>query len=133
MTSTTGAILFFALAICAPADDKKKADDTSASPTTAKGLTIPRDAIPDPDGRHYNWTDKEGKKWIYSKTPFGIVRAPAKSSPGESATKAIDKGDTVRFERPTPFGPVTWEKKKTELTVDERRIFDAQTAKTEQK
>ena len=133
MKSTIGAIIFFAFALCAPADDKKKADDTSAPPPTAKNLTIPRDAVPNPDGRHYTWTDKEGKKWIYSKTPFGIVKSPDKSSPAESATKAIDKGDTVRFERTTPFGPVTWEKKKTELTVDERRIFEAQTAKTEQK
>jgi hypothetical protein len=142
-STTAGAIIFLAVAICAQADDKKKADDTPAPQPTVQKLTIPKDAVPDPDGLHYAWTDKEGKKWTYSKTPFGIVKSPARSSTGDSAhaetkpapttIKAIDKGDTVRFERPSPFGVMAYEKKKTELTVDERRIFDAQNAKPEQK
>jgi hypothetical protein len=55
------------------------------------------------------------------------------SAPDLSLTKAIDKGDTVRFERPSPFGMVNWEKKKSDLTDDERHLLDAQNAKTEQK
>ena len=52
--------------------------------------------------------------------------------PDTSMIKVIDKGDTVRFERPSPFGPMGWEKKKSELTDEERRIFDAYKAKTQQ-
>ena len=38
-------------------------------------------------------------------------------------------GDVVRFERKTPFGTAKWEKKKSELTDDERRILAQQNAK----
>lgn len=114
------------------AGQKKKA----AAPPPA--ITIPKDAVPDSNGLRYTWTDKDGTKWLFVKTPFGITKSPASvDSPNASApaipTKAIDKGDTVRFERPGPFGTIAWEKKKTELTDDERKILDAQNAKTEQK
>jgi len=123
-------------AICAPAADKKK------DPPAPQATTIPKDAVPNPDGISYVYTDKEGKKWVYAKTPFGVTRSPASdtpvSAPDLSTTKAIDKGDTVRFERPGPFGTLSWEKKKADLTDDERHILEAQklgaqNAKTEQK
>jgi hypothetical protein len=123
-------------AICAPAADKKK------DPPAPQATTIPKDAVPNPDGISYVYTDKEGKKWVYVKTPFGVTRSPASdtpvSAPDLSTTKAIDKGDTVRFERPGPFGTLSWEKKKADLTDDERHILEAQklgaqNAKTEQK
>ena len=123
--------ILFAAAICAPAAEKKKAVPAP------QAVTIPKDAVANPDGS-YSYTDKEGKKWTYVKTPFGVMKSPtadpSTSPPSDlSLTKAIDKGDTVRFERPGPFGTFSWEKKKSELTDDERHILDAQTAKTEQK
>jgi hypothetical protein len=118
-------------AIGAPAADKKK------DPPVPQAMAIPKDAVPNPDGISYVYTDKEGKRWVYVKTPFGVTRSPASdtpvSGPDLNATKAIDKGDTVRFERPGPFGTMSWEKKKADLTDDERHIVDAQNAKTEQK
>lgn len=124
-------ILLTAATLAAAADDQKKADPSP------KGVTIPKDAVPNPDGKTYSYTDKEGKKWTYAKTPFGVMKIAAKDKPGDAptdlnATKAIDKGDTVRFERPSPFGTVSWEKKKSDLTDDERHIFDTQNAKPEQ-
>jgi hypothetical protein len=122
-------------AICAQAETKKKGK-TAPAPQV---LTIPKDAVQNPDGT-YSYTDKEGKKWTYAKTPFGLMKTASPDTPASADTpvsstsiKAIDKGDTVRFERPSPFGPMGWEKKKSELTDEERHILDAQTAKSEQK
>jgi hypothetical protein len=140
MKSAIAAVILFAVTIGAQADDGK--DQKKPAATTSHALAIPKDAVPNSDGISYNWTDKQGKKWVYAKTPFGVTRSPASdaplSAPDVSTTKAIDKGDTVRFERPGPFGTMSWEKKKSDLTDDERRLLDAQpldtqNAKTEQK
>ena len=142
------AAILFAAATYAPAQDKK--DDTATSATTNaahQATTIPADAVLNPDGRTYSYTDKEGKKWTYLRTPFGITRVAATDKPAAatpfgiksvaatdkpaapprdtSRIKVIDKGDTVRFERPSPFGPMGYEKTKSELTEEERRIVDS--------
>jgi hypothetical protein len=135
-------------------------------PTPIKPATIPKDAVPNGDGS-FTWTDKNGEKWLYRKTPFGVSKTSAvkpeshyegqpqpktrevetdkgvelqrdtpfgtaksgtdaKSSP---PVKAVEVGDVVRFERQTPFGIAKWEKKKSELTDDERKILAQQNAK----
>jgi hypothetical protein len=139
MKIVIAAVMLLAVTIGAQAsDDTTKVDKkkkAAAAPPPA--LTIPKDAVLNPGGLNYSWTDKQGKRWIYAKTPFGISKFAAsdaaETAPDLSGTKAIDKGDTVRFERPTPFGPGSWEKKKAELTDDERHLLDAQNAKTEEK
>jgi hypothetical protein len=134
-------VILFAAVTCAAADDKKK-EDTATAAAPGKALTIPKDAVANPDGT-YSYTDKDGKKWNYVKTAFGITRFPARDQPAAAAppdisrVKVFDKGDTVRFERPGAMGPLSWEKKKSELTDEERRIFDsykadAYKAKTQQ-
>jgi len=106
----------------------------SRSPATAevpvlKG--VPKDAVPNADGS-YLWTDKVGKRWTLVNTPFGISRSPADDLPAAAVAaplteiKAIDKGDMVRFERQSPMGPMAWEKKKADLTAEERRVYEAQ-------
>lgn len=135
MKSTITIIILCAAAICAPAETKKKGKTAPARPV----VTIPKDAVQSPDGT-YSYTDKDGKKWTYAKTPFGVVKTASADTPGSTdpapvdsgSTKAVDKGDTVRFERASPFGTVSWEKKKSDLTDGERQILDAQTAKNEQ-
>jgi len=80
----------------------------------------------------YTFTDAQGKKWIYRKTPFGIAKFEDKpvEPPVASATiTATEDGDTVRFERPGPFGPYRWQKKKTELDSDERAAWERSLAK----
>ena len=103
-----------------------KSDGTKSA---SKAVTIPKDAVRNADGT-YSYTDTDGKKWTYSTTPFGVVKSPVNDAGTavSADTKVIDKGDTVRFERPGPFGPLSWEKKKTDLTDDERKLVDAQTA-----
>ncbi len=106
----------------------------AAKPATpvAQPLVIPKDAVPNADGS-YAYTDKTGKKWIYNKTPFGVSRMQDMGVAGSSATepkgqfvKAVESGDSVKFERQSPFGTTKWEKKKTDLTDEERAILQQQ-------
>jgi hypothetical protein len=131
MKTTLTVIFLLAAAVCAPAATKKKTSTTPAP----QAMTIPKDAVPNADGTSYLYTDKQGKKWVYAKTPFGIIKnaysdTAANAAPAQDSglTKAIDKGDTVRFERPGPFGVMSWEKKKADLTDDERHTLDASSA-----
>jgi hypothetical protein len=109
--------------------------DTQPSSTLPKG--VPAGATANPDGT-FAWTDKSGAKWTYVMTPFGISRSPSTNplataqAPGADI-RVLDKGDTVRFERPGPSGSSVWEKKKTDLTSDERRLLDQQHAADTQK
>jgi hypothetical protein len=98
-------------------------------PKSTRPKSLPAGAKRNADGT-YSWTDKTGAKWTYVITPFGATRHSAEDGAAapQQAVKVIDKGDTVRFERPTPFGQSVWEKKKSDLNDDERRIVDSQAA-----
>ncbi len=120
-------------------------------------LVIPASAVKTPEGA-YRYTDRQGKVWIYRETPFGISRvleqpataagsnsvqtpfgkttiastpaAPAK--PAGDATEhvtAMAKGDMIEFQKPTPFGMTSWQKKKSDLTADEQKIWAREQAK----
>jgi len=124
-----------ALSAAAPQAQKKKAPDApkSAAKTApkvgdaSKPMAIPSDAVLGEDG-DYHYTDPQGKKWIYRRTPFGITRledsperAAAKTAAANGAgIKATEDGDIVRFERLGPFGVWKWEKKKSELDDTEK-------------
>ena len=83
----------------------------------------------------FRYTDPQGKRWMYRKTPFGVSkweekpedqepRAESPSSAGTTpGTSVTDLGDSVRFQRATPFGPQTWTRKKSEMTDDEKAAF----------
>ncbi len=128
-------VILCAMAASAAAAADKKTDKAAPASTA---VTIPKDAVKNADGT-YSYTDREGKKWLYTKTPFGVIKAAAKDAdnPAPSVVKVIDKGDTVRFERPSPFGTMSWEKKKSELTEEEQKMVasqnQSQTAKPEAK
>ena len=114
----------------APKATKTTVAAKKANTAAAKPLTIPTDAVANGDGT-YTWKDKQGKNWTFVKTPFGVMKsetstAPAAASSSLTGVKAIDDGDKVRFERPSPFGPIKWEKNKTELTDDERNLLNSQ-------
>ena len=91
----------------------------------------------------YSWTGKDGKPWTFEKTPFGISRYPATPSASPQAVamadqaaaapdtrepdiKTIDQGDTVRFERKGLMGTSVWEKKKSEMSEEEKRMLASQ-------
>jgi len=130
MTRLITVAALFAAAVCAQAT-QKKTDQTATTAKPATVLTVPKDAVKNADGT-WSYTDKQGRKWVYATTPFGIMKTDvtnAENRPAAAltpATKVIDKGDTVRFEQPGPFGPIAWEKKKSDLTDQERQVVDAQ-------
>jgi hypothetical protein len=108
----------------------KKATAASKA-TTPQPVTIPADATANADGT-FSWTDKQGKQWTFVKTPFGVMRSEVTPAPATSASltgvKAFDEGDKIRFEQPSPFGVIKWEKKKTEMTDEERDLVTRQAA-----
>jgi hypothetical protein len=82
----------------------------------------------------FRFTDKQGKVWMYRKTPFGVSKweektgeqAPQAEPPGAPGTTMKDLGDSVEFQRATPFGPQKWIRKKSEMTDDEKAAFATQ-------
>lgn len=137
-------LLFLTLmSVAAFAADKKPAEKNKTPPPASKiqEITIPADAV-ETEPFTYHYTDPQGKKWIYRKTPFGVSRVedkPMSAADAEKAQKekerliqattAAEDGDTVRFERATPFGPMKWQRKKSELNEVERAVWDRQLAK----
>ena len=101
----------------------------------SKPMPIPAAAVQGADG-DYHYTDPEGKKWIYRRTPFGVTRledtperAAAQASAANGAgIKATEAGDVVRFERQGPFGLWKWEKKKSELDETEKAALKSSQA-----
>jgi len=114
----------------------KKQSAPAASKTTApapkvtdasKPTPIPAAAVLAADG-DYHYTDPQGKKWIYRKTPFGVTRmedTPERAAAKDAAASgagitATEDGDIVLFERKGPFGIWKWEKKKSEMDDAEK-------------
>ena len=117
-------------------DDTTKKTDSKKVTKVPEPFVIPKDATPLPDGS-FRYVDKDGKKWIYRSTPFGVSKseerpvAPVVQQTGDDPTKSQDLGDSVRFTRPTPFGPKVWTAKKTELSSYEKGIWDRDQQKNE--
>jgi hypothetical protein len=129
------------IAVAAPGDQKARG-----------GLELPRGAK-QIEANAWVYTDAQGKTWTYRRTPFGLVRLPGKpenpteqkAAPRDVATPfgqvkttatsgevidngdnviAVEEGDSIRFERPSPFGKYRWVRKKTELTEMEKRVWE---------
>jgi hypothetical protein len=132
---TIALLSVFGLAAQAPAKTtqntrtvKATAKTVAGKPSTPKVNEIPKDAVQRPDGT-YGWTDKDGKSWNFVRTPFGVMKSAADQAPAAPSitnAKAIDAGDRVRFETATPFGVVSHEKKKADLTDEERKLYESQ-------
>ncbi len=121
-------LMMFAAAQSKPAT--KPSPSPAAKTAAPAPVTIPADAtqLAPNVWRH---TDKAGKTWIYRQTPFGLskvednsstIAATSAAAPANSVVdvKAIDLGETVRFEKPTPMGNRVWTRKKTELSSEEK-------------
>lgn len=122
----------------APPQQAKTDDQTKAKSQAAEQpmTEIPAGAVQFEPGS-YHYTDAKGKKWILRPTPFGIAKTedtgvPAKKGEDHSLdnAKVTEDGDSVKFERPGPFGIYKWEKKKTDLDPGEKAAWEREKAKT---
>ena len=71
---------------------------------------------------------KPGKKYVERNTPFGKVKVDEQQAapprePELTDVRITEEGDSVRFERRTPFGISRWLRKKSELTAEERAAW----------
>ncbi len=81
------------------------------------------------------YTDPQGKKWIYRRTPFTLAKLALADNPeydretevdrrAVEMTTVTDKGDSVQFTRPGPFGMLKWTTKKSDLSPYELRVWE---------
>jgi hypothetical protein len=116
------------VAICFSTLMLAAADRPTSKPP--KPLEVPAAAVEFESGA-FRFTDAQGAKWIYYKTPFGVTRVadvPKAPRPVETYedVKATEDGDTVRFERPGPFGIYHWQRSKSQLNEMEQAVWNRQ-------
>ena len=131
-------LIFTAAGQSTSTDSKSTDNKKPAAPKVTKvpdSPTIPADATPVGDGS-FRYVDKDGKKWIYRATPFGVSKSeehpPVQvvQQVADDPTKSEDAGESVKFTRPTPFGAKVWTRKKSELDSYEKGIWDRDRLKT---
>lgn len=103
-----------------------------AAPKPDSPAGIPAGAVAAGPGS-YRFTDKTGTIWIYRQTPFGVSRVEEKPAAPAAVqvpdgVRASEDGDSIRFERPGPFGTYRWQRKKSELNEFERSVWDRQSS-----
>jgi glucose/arabinose dehydrogenase len=113
--------------------EKQKAQAASAKPKAAPSPSaLPPGAVQTAAGT-YSYTDPQGKKWTYRQTPFGMAKIEERDTSAAAAeiekkqaeqTHAFEDGDSIRFERPGPFGVYSWKQKKAELNSLEQTVWN---------
>ena len=120
MTSRILFVLVFACAGLSGQDKPAAKEDSKAKPAAAE-----RSA------------SKDGKKYVERETPFGVARVEDKGDekPEEPPAdmRAFEDGDSIRFERPIPFGIAHWVRKKSELDEMERAAWERERRKLAEK
>jgi hypothetical protein len=111
---------------------KNKPAQTAAAQASAAPAQIPPDAVESEPGS-FRYVDAKGTKWVYRRTPFGVARwqddpaadAARKAEYAKSFddVTAIEDGNSIRFERPSPFGVYRWKQKKSDLNEMEQAVW----------
>jgi len=129
---------------------KAPAKESAPPPPAKPARTVPVVEVPagakQIGPQVFSYTDGQGKKWLYYRTPFGIskredrpptkeeiARAQAAEEAEVASITATDAGDEVRFERKGPFGLYQWKRKKTELTETEQKAWERSRKAPEEK
>ncbi len=102
----------------------------AAKKAPVAAVTIPKDAKEIYPGT-FRWVDAKGVAWLFTKTPFGIMKGeePKDQQPESTPTDwtVKEEGDNLLFERPWPFGGVKrWTKAKNDLTDVEKAVWQRQ-------
>jgi hypothetical protein len=132
-------VAILAMAPLAAAEATTKPAAPAKQAAAPKPIEIPKGAVEVSPGT-YTFTDAAGKKWLYRKTPFGVARledkgeqkAAAEVAAPKAKVTAVEEGDVVHFERPGPFGMYRWDRKKSELSEDEKGWLEASRAGSRQ-
>lgn len=114
-----------------PAKAKSKTAVAAAAPAPGPTgpISIPKDAVEVEPGL-FQAKDAAGKTWHYTRTPFGVRRFEPQHLEDTTAEEAsrisvvAKDGDTVSFERKTPFGAAKWTKKKDQLNAAEKMAME---------
>jgi len=116
------------------AQDKPTPSRPAVPPAAASGPSIPADAK-EIEPNLFRYTDPQGKTWLYRRTPFGVGKwedkpateaAVESTAPPANPPVITDLGDSLQFVRQTPFGPQKSVRKKTELTAEEKALWQRQ-------
>ncbi|MCL6544265.1 MAG: hypothetical protein K6T61_03490 [Bryobacteraceae bacterium] len=110
-------------------DQPKQSQSGGAAPAAGKKESEPKRV-----------TGSDGKTYIVRETPFGVVKVPETPAKAEKDDenepppdlKVREVGDSIEFQRMTPFVPVKWTKKKTELNELERRAWEREQRRAEE-
>ena len=112
-----------------------KATPAQKAKPQVQATTIPAGAV-EVEPYLFRYQDASGKTWMYRQPPFGLSKWEETSTPApEPVAKTepvvvTDLGDSVRFERNTPFVKGTWVRKKTELTDEEKALISGSNVST---
>jgi hypothetical protein len=111
-----------------PAKKTPPAKPASSKKAASQRISIPPQAV-QVGPNAYRYVDEKGKVWMYSQTPFGIskwedTRSAQPPAADANRTSVTDLGDSVRFERITPFGTTRTIRKKTELSNEEKALLE---------
>jgi hypothetical protein len=113
-------------------DASKAAPSKAASSADPAASVIPKGAT-QVEPNLYRYTDAQGKTWLYRRLPFGVSKYEEKpEQPALAEQPALvvrDLGDSVEFQRNTPFGISKWVTKKTDLTEEQKAAVAAEEAK----
>lgn len=126
--------LIVPLGLCAA--DEAKTAKKPAAPASQASKPAPEAGVPagavQQGPNVWRYTDRDGKNWLYNKTPFGVMKSqeqPASEAKIPEGMRATEDGDSVRFERPGPFGAQRWTKKKDQLDELERKVWERDSKK----
>jgi hypothetical protein len=112
------------------ASKTEQAKGTAAEPP--KSTLIPKEAVR-VEPNLYRYVDAQGKTWFYRQLPFGVSKyeeKPQEPALAEQPPIMIrDLGDSIEFQRKTPFGMSKWVTKKIDLTEEQKRAVAADEAK----
>ncbi|HUS06339.1 MAG TPA: hypothetical protein VMZ52_08590 [Bryobacteraceae bacterium] len=100
-----------------------KTEESAAAPAA------PGHSMPTPFGASVKAADETTEKQKAG-NPFGSRKRAdtATAADSEASVTAKEEGDSIRFEKQTPFGSYKWTRKKTALTAEEQQLWERQRA-----
>jgi hypothetical protein len=147
----TVAMLCAGMAVAASgASDAAKTKAEAAKAEAAKAKPVPDPMLAKlPAGakqvapNEWEYTDAQGKKWLYRRTPFTLAKLALADNPQTAqetewdrnlveSTTAVEMGDSIQFTRPGLFGMLKWTANKNRLDPMEKQVWEREQRKKAQ-